>query len=101
MRLAFELLVRKKVRLVLPDGPAKGARQLLIGIRQYAVHDKVLRNKPVITEISGRRPRVRVCARLGHDVHLYAYGAALRGVKSVRNQFELRHRLPAESWLAL
>lgn len=98
--LTLVLEVREVMEPVPQDRPAVGRAELLVGVRQHAILDRVGGVEPVVAEESRHRSRTDVGPRLGDRVHLHAGRAPLPRVEAIGDDLELGDRVLAEAWLA-
>src|SRR5262249_52040887 len=82
-RFALVLEVAEEVDAILPDGTTYRRADLLIRVRQHAILHEVLRDEAVVAEVTSKRPRHDVRARLADGVHLHRHRTALRGIEAV------------------
>ena len=73
---------------------------LLIGVRQDAIDDRVFCIQVGVPEETGKRARVRVSTSLRHGVYLYPDRPALCRVEPAADELELPDGIAAELWLA-
>src|SRR5262245_10115019 len=88
-RVVVVILVHEEVQLVLDDGAAERAGNLLVCEGDDLSSEGILRIANVtVAEVAAERAGIAIGPGLGDDVHLYAKRASLRRVKTIRDELQ-------------